>query len=660
MSHSRAKTVSKAALGCIILTILTAGMAQAAGTTYHLDNGMEVILKETHASPMVAAMVFVRSGSKYESRFENGITHFLEHLLFDGTINKSREEIDGSIRDLGGYINAFTRKEMTAYFVLMPKQYADFGMVTMSDMLFNSTFPDEELPKERGVVIEEIKRDIDSPGWAAEKFFTEKAFIGTDYDRPVLGYESFIANIPREAIIDYWKRYYRPDNMVLLVIGDFETADMKKSVASIYGGIETGIAPERAEAEPTGDNLSGGHVFDTVADVSSTYIKFSFTAPHHGDSMYLPFDLLSQYYGMAGASPLVKALTEGASPLASEAGLYLDTREEFSRLTVSIITENANNVDSIVALVPALLKQASSHQADQETIAGIITSTKCSEIYNSEKLHYLGFMIAPMLMTSGWEAVENYGPELSKVTWTQAQQAAAAWLDEPNFVATVVRPLVDSTHSAWLPAEMTVDEVTSHFETAEIAEHDLTKGQALTYPEPDSVEMALLDPAEYHRQLMVSGLTVIIKSSPDSRVFGVSLIGKNRNANEPVGKAGITDFVNHCLERGTVNRDAAELSRDLSRIGANLTMYDNPWIPYDDHYTTRRFSFIKFETIDEFAREGFDLFADLLLNPTFDSTETENVRSSLIGALGRSAGSARKVARGLFYQSFLGDGPFGQ
>ncbi len=660
MYHNRAFPGSKIALSCIVSVLIITGAVSAAGTTYQLDNGMEVILKETHASPMVASMVFVRSGSKYESRYENGITHFLEHLLFDGTINKSREEIDGSIRDLGGYINAFTRKEMTAYFTLMPRQYSEYGMVTMADMLFNSTFPEEELPKERGVVIEEIKRGIDSPGWASEKFFTEKALAGTDYSRPVLGYEPFIANIPREAIIDYWKRYYRPDNMVLLVIGDFDTDDMKKTVARVFGSIKSEkTGPVHEPSEP-GDNLFGTHVFDTVADVSSTYINFSFTAPHHKDSLYLAFDLLTQYYGMPGASPLVRTLTEGASPLASEASVYLETREEFSRLNVSIITEDPANVDTIVSLVPALLKQAGSHNADPETIAGIITSTKCDEIYNSEKLHYLGFMISGKLMTEGWDAVVNYGSELSKVTWGQAKQAATQWLSEPNYVATVVRPLTDSTQTGWTPQEMTVEEVTAHFASAEIPEYDLTRGYKLAYPKPDSVDLELNDPAEYYREILPNGLTVIVKSSPDSRVFGVSLLGKNRNANEPVGKAGITDFVNHCLEKGTVNRTASELTKDLARIGANLTLYDNPWIPYDDHYTTRRFSFIKFETIDEYAEKGFDLFAELLLQPAFDSTEVENVRSAMIGALGRSSGSARSVARALFYKTIFGDSPYGQ
>ena len=87
---------------------------QAQTESYKLENGMTVILKEVHTSPMISSMVFVKSGSKYESKFENGITHFLEHLLFDGTATLTREELDASIDDLGGYINAFTRKELTS------------------------------------------------------------------------------------------------------------------------------------------------------------------------------------------------------------------------------------------------------------------------------------------------------------------------------------------------------------------------------------------------------------------------------------------------------------------------------------------------------------------------------------------------------------------
>jgi predicted Zn-dependent peptidase len=218
-----------------IAIVAIAGPVMAQTESFTLDNGMRVILKENHSSPMVASLVFVKSGSRYEGKFENGITHFLEHLLFDGTTTMSRERLDKSITDLGGYINAFTRKDLTAYLVLLPKQYIDYGMTVQADMLFNSVFPESEMTKERNVVIEEIKKDMDSPSAPSDELFAEAAYGSTLYGRPVLGYKSFIENIDRDAIIAYWKKYYQPGNMETLVIGDFDAAQMKQQVMAIFG-----------------------------------------------------------------------------------------------------------------------------------------------------------------------------------------------------------------------------------------------------------------------------------------------------------------------------------------------------------------------------------------------------------------------------------------
>ncbi|TET97335.1 MAG: insulinase family protein, partial [Candidatus Zixiibacteriota bacterium] len=237
MSKSFPRKVKTAGMFVVLILALSIPVFGNA-EQYRLDNGMEIILKENHSSPMVASVIFVKSGSKYESKFENGITHFLEHLLFDGTATLTREELDASIQDLGGYINAFTRKELTAFLVLLPKQYIDYGLTVQADMLFNSTIPEEELPKERKIVIEEINRDTDAPGAPAEAFFMQKAYAETDYNRPVLGYKPFIENIPRDAIINYWKQYYIPRNMMVLVIGDFDSPVMKGTIKSVFGGFE--------------------------------------------------------------------------------------------------------------------------------------------------------------------------------------------------------------------------------------------------------------------------------------------------------------------------------------------------------------------------------------------------------------------------------------
>ncbi len=434
-------------LCCALSYLLLPLCAQAQTQSYRLANGMEIILKESHSSPMIASVIFVRSGSKYESRYENGITHFLEHLLFDGTVNLTREELDQSIRDYGGYINAFTRKDLTAYLVLMPSQFIEYGLTVQADMLFNSVFPEEELVKERKVVIEEIRQSADSPGATAEEFFTNRAYGGTSYSRPVLGFESFIENIPREAIVDYWKHYYVPSRMTALIIGDFETDAMRETLSSIFGIITDTTATSSADAaapEPPGDALVGAKVFDTLVDVKSTYVTVSIAAPHYMDSTYLPFDLLTQYLAMDGVSPLTKALKTGDSPLATEVGVSLTTRAEFSRMEISVLTDEPGNGAEILATILDQLKAISTHVADPETIAGIKTTVRCDDIYYAEKLHYYSFIIAPMMMSAGWDFLQDYPDRLSRVSWDQCRRAAGDWLAEPKYVATIVRPGGDS------------------------------------------------------------------------------------------------------------------------------------------------------------------------------------------------------------------------
>ena len=640
---------------CLGPTIFADASLPAKQTQYYtLDNGMQVILKEQHGAPMIASVIFVQSGSKYESRFENGITHFLEHLLFDGTTNKSRQEIDESIRDLGGYINAFTRKDMTSYLVLVPRQFIDYGMTVQADMLFNSTIPEDELAKERKVVIEEINRDLDSPGYVADAFFTDHAYAHTPYQRPVLGYKAFINNIPRDAIVDYWKRYYRPENMTIMAIGDFESDQMRPIIEKVFGSIPNPDVPAaKTPVDKSGDYaLHGQQRFDTVASVTSTYVNFSIDGPRYDHPDYPAFDLLTRYLGMDEASPLIEALKSGGKPLAEQVSVDLDTRPEFTRMDLSIITKDADNVPDILRLVKTTLESMDTREVPKETVDGIKVSNRTQDIYMSERLHYYAFIIAPM-MALGYPFVERYPDLFDAVRWVNCQAAARHWLDSANYVVTVVRPPTDSLTPKYTPESLSDEEVVQYFDTATFAGQSNWKPVDIEYPSTETINFEWKETGDYRREVLPNGLVCLVKSSPESRVFAMNVLGKNRTANEPEGKEGITDFDNHMIEKGTVNHDASQLATALSEIGANVTLYDNPWIPYDDRYTTRRFSFMKFETIDTYARTGFDLFSEMLLTPAFDSVQVEQVRGALLGALGRSAGSPSKIAKQLFYETLF-------
>ncbi|WP_169703462.1 M16 family metallopeptidase, partial [Candidatus Kuenenia stuttgartensis] len=130
---------------------------------FYLDNGMEVILVENHASPMITAFTIVKTGSCNEDASTNGCAHFLEHLLFNGTKSRTQKQLYDEMAFYGGYNNANTTTDYTNFMILMPKEYISQGMDIQADMLFNSILPEEKFEKERGIVIEEIGKWENNP-----------------------------------------------------------------------------------------------------------------------------------------------------------------------------------------------------------------------------------------------------------------------------------------------------------------------------------------------------------------------------------------------------------------------------------------------------------------------------------------------------------------
>lgn len=599
----------------IFVLVPTELTAQTTRTTF--ENGMEVIFKENHSSPMITSIVFVRAGAKYETEFNNGITHFLEHLLFDGTQNRSREEISEGIKAHGGYINAFTRKDLTGYLVLLPREYIEYGLEVQADQLFNSIFPEEELAKERKVVIEEIQRDNDDEANLAYYFFNAKSMAGTGYDRPVIGYKNIIASIPRERIIEYWRQYYSPNNMIALVIGDFNTEEMIEVYRSVFGVIPPVDLPSPPAI--TYNPPQGKDIYRKPGNSQMTYLYIGIDAPHFTDPDYFAFDLLAAYLNSDENSPLAAELVDDAGmPLYQSFSVELETAEEYSRLIISAITDDEMQAEKIVAKAENVLSNFGSYQPSPEILQGIKVSKKANEIYLQEKLHYYGFIIAPRLVITGWDFMEAYQDAIDQVNPTMMSRAAERWLTGLKYIATIFYPKKQETGE---------DKETAH--------------------------------TVYRKKVFNNGLTVIAKSNPDSRVFALNVIGKNRSASEPTGKTGITDFVNKMITKGTTTYDAEALSQKLSAIGAKVTVDDMPWISHDDFYTTPQFSFMKFETIDEFTEEGLSLFADMIMNPTFGSIEVESTRRMIIGLLGRQSGSTIDMGRKLFYETLFDKHPYG-
>ncbi len=208
-----------------------------------LKNGIPVLMDKIEGINSVTFGIFVKTGAKNELSGEEGVSHLLEHMMFKGTKTKSAKDISEIIDNEGGIINAYTGKENTVYYVQMLSNRLKEGIEVLTDMFLNSTFSEENLEKEKNVVIEEIRMYDDIPEEIVHDRNTALVINGVQ-GNVVLGSEKSIREMTREKLVKYFKEQYRPENIVISIAGNFSYEDISKILNNGLGTIEN-ISPER-------------------------------------------------------------------------------------------------------------------------------------------------------------------------------------------------------------------------------------------------------------------------------------------------------------------------------------------------------------------------------------------------------------------------------
>ncbi len=202
---------------------------------YTLDNGIRVVTEEIPYVNSISIGVWVKSGSRYENKKNNGVSHFIEHMLFKGTKKRSARQIAEEIEDLGGQINAFTGKEATCFYVKLLDEHFNVGIDVLSDMILNSKFNEEDIEKEKSVILEEINMYEDSPEDLVIDLLSEATWGDDSLSFPILGVKDTIASLKREDIIDYFYKHYVTQNMVIAVAGNFNEKALFKVLNDKFG-----------------------------------------------------------------------------------------------------------------------------------------------------------------------------------------------------------------------------------------------------------------------------------------------------------------------------------------------------------------------------------------------------------------------------------------
>ncbi|MDS1029067.1 pitrilysin family protein [Bacillota bacterium LX-D] len=199
-----------------------------------LHNGVRIVTEEVSFVHSAVIGIWVKTGSRHEAEANNGVSHFIEHLLFKGTEKRTAKQIAEELEAVGGSINAFTTKEYTCFYAKVLAEHLDLAIDLLTDMLFNSKFAQEDIEKEKNVVLEEIKMYEDSPDELVHDLFAQSVWQGHPLGRPILGTTETVQRLSKADIQEYFKTHYIPQNTVVAVAGNIRHEVLVDKLKNIF------------------------------------------------------------------------------------------------------------------------------------------------------------------------------------------------------------------------------------------------------------------------------------------------------------------------------------------------------------------------------------------------------------------------------------------
>ncbi|MEW6213900.1 MAG: pitrilysin family protein [Nitrospirota bacterium] len=211
----------------------------------YLPNGIPVVMEPMKNMRSVALGIWVKVGSRNEAPDKNGISHFLEHMFFKGTEKRTAKDIAVEIDSLGGDLNAFTSKESTTFYVKVLDEYLEEGVELLSDVFLHSTFPEEDIEKEKRIIKEEIKMVEDTPDDYIHDLFNQTIWGHTGLGQPVLGHRETVRSFIKQDLISHIRRYYGTKDVVISCAGNFEPERLLYMLNKNLGSLRRGSEPEK-------------------------------------------------------------------------------------------------------------------------------------------------------------------------------------------------------------------------------------------------------------------------------------------------------------------------------------------------------------------------------------------------------------------------------
>ncbi len=540
---------------------------------YQLDNGIEVLLIENQALPMIGVNTVVKVGSAYETFSTSGMSHMLEHLLFNGTSTMTQRELYDLTDKIGGYNNANTSEYYTNFMMVTPSDKIAEGMKIQAGMLFDSSLPEGKFQKEKGIVLEEIAKSLGSSREQINRNVIDIIYEGHALSLPTLGTYETIKNMDRDQVYDFYKNNYVPNNMLMSVIGNFKTDEMLKLVKEIYGSAAPGNVV-RPNIPDWGTGLDAPKS-ETKKMVSHRFYNGNET---HLQQFYLVknyssdfFDLLDLSFGKV-KDGVEKELQEKFPDEIESLGFSIHNNPVKSFIELDVVLTNNNNIEEISNTLNKKLEKLNLALTNG-TINAEAIKTRTTFLKQIEKPHMFGIYNAGLIAENGFEAI------------------IAAF--SGNGVYTAGKQLRKFKISG----------------TPQIIIQHPSKSEANT--QEAETKVGLFENGK-------SRPVVIAKQNSASNLLAIHYMFKYKAEHEKKYRNDVAKKWHTAFGK---RMKSAESQKKSSKYGLSFVVNDNPYIPMDNIYLSPTFGYIRVEGLGDDIEGAINYLNEEMLN--FIPTEEE-------------------------------------
>jgi zinc protease len=590
-----------------------------------LPNGLRVLLKEIHTTPIVSVWSWYNVGSRNESPGITGLAHLLEHMNFKGTEGISREEMVGLIDALGGYYNGYTWYDQTAYFETLPSPGLDLALKLEAERMWKSLLDPEELEKERTVVISEFRGSESNPQEVLDIDVAAAAYKAHPYGWPTIGWLSDLETATSNDLVEFYSTYYIPNNATLVVVGDFETEKIIENIKEYFQDIPVGPTPPGLRTQEP--EQMGERRLIVRKKGPASYLEVAYHAPAVRDDDFIPLLVLDavlagaesvnfwNFYWLEEASRssrLYRSLIDKG--LASTAGVCFIPTKYPGLFNITATLMEGVSQDLLETALLGEIEKIQEELLEKDELQKAKNQLLARYVYENDSVTEWGHQLGFFATIHQYEYLLDFPEMLKNVTSKDVTEVARKYL------------VPDNRTIGWFIPEgetQTETKYSLHDQRKPSSRIKTLKQEEVASSVPDE-EIVKFEVPDFSgikpvKKTLENGLTILALENPISPSIHLKILIRSGSAVEPPGKSGLATLTSRYLLEGAGRYSGEELAMEIDFSGTEIGTGVN-----------RDFSFIDVDMLSEEYEDVVELLGEILMKPGFPEESLERLKLEMV------------------------------